>query len=165
MFFSWKNEYSVGIDSIDLQHRYLINMINDLYMAIHENRGSEAIHPLFDSLQDYIRDHFNYEKKMMEDSEYAHRFEHLQEHDEFIARIAEMKAKHARGRLDRLQAARRHARFDPTAGRRGQGDSVDAKLVHGHAGRSRLLRGLSRATERYAASPARNGGHATAGRD
>jgi len=102
MFFSWKDEYSVGIDTIDLQHRVLINMINDLYLAIHENRSSEVVPSLLDRLQDYILEHFSTEKSMMEEADYPSLREHLLEHDEMVDKVAELEAKHIRGRLASL---------------------------------------------------------------
>lgn len=102
MFFLWKNEYSVGIDAIDLQHRLLINMINDLYLAIYENNGSEVTSALLGRLQGYILDHFDTEKKLMEKANYTGRSKHLQEHDKFIAKVAEMELKYSRGRLGSL---------------------------------------------------------------
>ena len=104
MFFSWKNEYSVGIDAIDQQHRLLINMINDLYMAIHENKTSEVTDVFFDRLEDYVKVHFATEKRMMDEADYNGRCAHLQKHDEFIAKVAEMKSKHSRGHLSGLSS-------------------------------------------------------------
>jgi hemerythrin len=102
MFFSWKEEYSVGIDTIDLQHRLLINMINDLYLAIHENRSSEVLPSLLGRLQNYILEHFSTEKRMMEEAGYQGLREHLLEHDEMVDKVDELESKYVRGRLGSL---------------------------------------------------------------
>ncbi len=102
MFFPWKNEYSVGLEEIDLQHRLLINMIDDLYVAIYENEGSEAIPALLGHLKDYTRDHFAKEKTMMEEAGYEGLHGHLQEHDKMIAKVAEIELKNSRGQIGGL---------------------------------------------------------------
>jgi hemerythrin len=102
MFFQWKEEYSVGIEKIDLQHRLLIDMINDLYLAIHENRSSEVIPSLIGRLQNYILEHFSTEQCMMEEAGYQGLTEHLLEHDQMIDKVAELESKYNRGRLGSL---------------------------------------------------------------
>jgi hemerythrin len=102
MFFLWKDEYSIGIDAIDLQHRLLILMINDLYAAIHENRSSEAIPEMLSRLHHYIQEHFSAEKSLMERFAYPGSGEHLTEHDDMVRKIAELDAKYANGRFGGL---------------------------------------------------------------
>jgi len=102
MFFAWKDEYSVGIDAIDLQHRLLIIMINDLYVAIHENRSTEAIPEMLSRLHHYIQEHFSAEKRLMEEYDYPGLRDHLQEHDDMVEKVAELAAKYASGRVGGL---------------------------------------------------------------
>ena len=65
MLFHWKAEYGVGLLEIDQQHRLLINLINDLYMAIHENKTTEATADFLTRLKEYTWMHFATEKEIM----------------------------------------------------------------------------------------------------
>jgi len=40
-FVEWKDEYSVGIDSIDQQHKKLLNLINQLQTAVDYSTGEQ----------------------------------------------------------------------------------------------------------------------------
>ena len=79
-FIAWKDEYSVGIDSIDEQHRKLINLINQLITAVDYSTGEEFEREALAELVEYTKTHFIYEEGLMEDNGYpdfeAHRAQH-----------------------------------------------------------------------------------------
>jgi hemerythrin len=99
MIFPWKDEYCVGQLEIDQQHRLLIELINDLYMAIHENKCTEATSDFLTRLKDYTVMHFETEKEIMRGNNYPSLDEHLSQHDEMILKLAEVESKHARGQF------------------------------------------------------------------
>jgi len=49
-FITWNDELSVGIESIDEQHKMLINIINSLHDALKEGNAQNNIESLFDYL-------------------------------------------------------------------------------------------------------------------
>jgi len=55
-----------GDDTVDCQHRKLIDMINDLDAACAEGRGREAIDQSLDFLASYVVDHFSHEEGVWE---------------------------------------------------------------------------------------------------
>lgn len=61
----WTKEFAVGIDEIDEQHRTLISMINGLDANSHGDYGPEATRRLLAELNDYVRDHFGLEERLM----------------------------------------------------------------------------------------------------
>ncbi|MEA1890408.1 MAG: hemerythrin domain-containing protein, partial [Pseudomonadota bacterium] len=65
-FFTWKEEYSVGIDSIDQQHKKLLSLINQLQTAVDYSTGKEFEREALDELVTYTKDHFSYEEGLME---------------------------------------------------------------------------------------------------
>ena len=99
MFFCWKDEYSVGLLEIDQQHRLLINLINDLYMAIHENKSTEATAGFLTRLKEYTLMHFATEKEIMIGNNYPGLDDHLSQHKEMILKLAEVESKHVYGKL------------------------------------------------------------------
>lgn len=62
---AWTSEFAVGIDEIDEQHRALIGMINGLDASTHGDSGPETMRRLLVQLNDYVRDHFALEERLM----------------------------------------------------------------------------------------------------
>ncbi|MDP2826105.1 MAG: hemerythrin domain-containing protein [Sulfuritalea sp.] len=61
----WTNDFALGIDEIDQQHRALIGMINALDASTHGDPGPETMRRLLAQLSDYVRDHFGFEERLM----------------------------------------------------------------------------------------------------
>ena len=99
MLFQWKEEYDVGLLEIDQQHRLLIHLISDLYMAIHENKSTEATADFLTRLKEYTSMHFATEKEIMIENNYPGLNEHLSQHDEMILKLAEVESKHICGKF------------------------------------------------------------------
>ncbi len=77
----WSEEFSVGIASIDEQHRKLLNMLNALQFAIEQGKGEEVLHEIFEGLALYTRKHFSYEEQLLIEHGYKEAEEHKQEHE------------------------------------------------------------------------------------
>jgi len=98
MLFAWKDEYSVGIDEIDRQHRSLIHMINDLYEAMQDGSSGAVLTPILAALKDYTAAHFATEELCMREAGYPGLEQHRQEHAVMTAKIAELDAMHRSGK-------------------------------------------------------------------
>lgn len=61
----WTNEFALGIEEIDEQHRALVGMINALDPGTHGDPGSETIRRLLAELSDYASHHFAFEERLM----------------------------------------------------------------------------------------------------
>lgn len=90
----WKDEYSVGIDSIDQQHRRLVNLINQLHTAVHYSTGEEFEREALDELVDYTKTHFNYEEGLMQEHGYPDFEPHKAQHEKMIAKVGEVLAEY-----------------------------------------------------------------------
>jgi len=86
-FIQWKDEYNVGIDSIDQQHRKLVNLINQLQTAVDYSTGEEFEREALDELVDYTLTHFGYEEGLMEKYGYPEFEPHKAQHKEMIAKV------------------------------------------------------------------------------
>lgn len=62
---AWSSEFALGIDEIDEQHKKLVGMINALDASTHEAYSQEKMRGLLGELNDYVRDHFSFEERLM----------------------------------------------------------------------------------------------------
>ncbi|MCP4981980.1 MAG: hemerythrin family protein [Gammaproteobacteria bacterium] len=104
-FVEWKDEYSVGIDSIDQQHRKLLNLINSLQTAVNYKTGSEFEREALDELVDYTKTHFSYEEGLMERYEYPEFTTHRAEHELMISRVDQVLAEYQQDEDTAMQNA------------------------------------------------------------
>ncbi|MDH3761463.1 MAG: bacteriohemerythrin [Gammaproteobacteria bacterium] len=89
-YVEWKDDYSVGIDSIDRQHKKLIALINSLQTAVDYSAGADYEQEALDALVDYTKTHFSYEEGLMEKNEYPDFTTHRAEHELMIARVEQV---------------------------------------------------------------------------
>jgi len=89
-YLKWKSGYSVGIASIDVQHRKLIELINSLQAAVDYSTGEHFERKALEELVDYTKTHFKYEEELMEQNGYADFESHCSEHARMIARVEEV---------------------------------------------------------------------------
>lgn len=93
-FVEWKDDYSVGIDSIDQQHKKLLNLINQLQTAVDYSTGEEFERDALDELVDYTRTHFNYEEGLMRDNNYPDFEPHKVQHEKMFKKVGEVLAEY-----------------------------------------------------------------------
>ena len=89
-YLEWKDEYSVGIDSIDQQHRRLVNLINQLHTAVTYSTGEEFEREALDELVDYTKTHFSYEEGLLEQNGYPDFDAHKAQHVAMIQKVDEV---------------------------------------------------------------------------
>lgn len=94
---TWTERFSVGIESIDHQHRTLVDLLNSLHDDM-QTRGDEIeLDPVFEELIEYIKQHFNYEESLMERHDFPGLEEHRQLHAEFRQKVARYYNKYLAG--------------------------------------------------------------------
>lgn len=93
-YLEWKDEYSVGIDSIDQQHKKLVNLINQLQTAVDYSTGEEFERDALDELVDYTKTHFQYEESLMQQNDYPDYEPHKAVHEKMIKQVAEVLAEY-----------------------------------------------------------------------
>ena len=90
----WKDEYSVGISSIDEQHKRLVNLINQLQTAVDYSTGETYEREALDELVDYTKTHFSYEEGLMEQNGYPDFEPHKAQHEKMIRKVEEVLAEY-----------------------------------------------------------------------
>lgn len=86
-FVEWKDELSVGIGSIDDDHKKLLSLINNLQTAVYYPTGEAFERQALKELVDYTKYHFEREEKLMRDNDYPEFEEHKRQHEAMIARV------------------------------------------------------------------------------
>jgi len=89
-FVEWKDDYSVGIDSIDQQHKKLLSLINQLQTAVDYSTGEQFEREALDELVDYTKTHFIYEEGLMKDNDYPDYEPHKLMHEKMIKKVEEV---------------------------------------------------------------------------
>ena len=87
---SWKPSYSLGIPSVDLEHREMIDMINTVYAGLDENAGPEQIETVLENIYAGIASHFALEERHMREAKYHEYQEHKDQHEDLLDQIRDM---------------------------------------------------------------------------
>lgn len=93
----WSEQFSVGIEVIDQQHRKIleyINQLDDINSGIQSNR---EIGRLIDALIDHTIYHFNFEEKIQEEAGYPYINAHRRLHVQFAKRLTGFQTRVAEG--------------------------------------------------------------------
>lgn len=97
MLFVWDDSCKTGVDEIDLDHKRLINLINDLYEAMQDGSGGALLLPIFSALKHYTQTHFTREESYMVKCDAPGQEEHFLEHKQMITKLAELESRHRNG--------------------------------------------------------------------
>ena len=87
----WEEKYSVGIESMDNQHKKLVQMINDVFDELRGGGRHEKLMEIIEGLVEYTHVHFKAEETVFEKFGYKETAEHKAEHQKFINQINEFK--------------------------------------------------------------------------
>ena len=86
----WKPTYSLGIPSVDLEHREMIEMINGVYASLEENAGLDRVEAALEDIYAGIASHFALEERHMREAGYREYEEHKDEHEDLLDQIRDM---------------------------------------------------------------------------
>ena len=86
-FLVWKDEYSVGIEAMDNDHKKLLNLINQLQTSVQYYTGKEFEISTLEALVDYTKVHFAHEEELMQQNDYPNFAEHKLQHEKMIEKV------------------------------------------------------------------------------
>ena len=89
-YLSWNDSYSVGIESIDNDHKKLILLINNLQTSIDYKTDNEFEKQTLDEVVDYTKYHFTREEDLMEKNGYSDFVAHKAQHQKMIDKVTEL---------------------------------------------------------------------------
>lgn len=91
---TWTPELSVGIASIDEQHKKLIAMLNDLHEGMSSGQGRAALGPVLEKLVSYTVEHFQYEESLFAKTGYGDTAAHKVEHEKLKAQAIDIQKRY-----------------------------------------------------------------------
>ncbi|MCP3867640.1 MAG: bacteriohemerythrin [Gammaproteobacteria bacterium] len=83
----WKDEYSVGVEKVDDDHKQLITLLNRFQTAYEYHTGEEFERTALNELINYTRYHFDREEELMKEHEYPDIEAHKAQHAAMIAEV------------------------------------------------------------------------------
>ena len=85
----WKDEFSVGVETLDRQHRQIIEVINSLIDKPRIFFRSQNVSSALMDLTNYVSEHFLLEERLLQENGYPTLLEHSKRHTLYSNRIAD----------------------------------------------------------------------------
>lgn len=89
----WREEFSIGIEKIDSQHKEFLIRLNHFLKNLKEGKGDEELLKTFNFLEEYALFHFEAEENFMKEMDFKDFSQHKKMHDNFKEEIKNMKEK------------------------------------------------------------------------
>ena len=86
----WKDEFSVGVAAVDLEHRDLINLINDLHGMMGEGATHDQVMSALGEIYAQISAHFALEEKFMRKTKYEALDSHKDDHESLLDELRDI---------------------------------------------------------------------------
>lgn len=86
----WSDDLSVGIPSLDDDHRILVDLLNSTLVACYAGFGDEHVGIILDELFKYTQIHFSREMSILKLSGYDQCEQHEAEHERIYHQVQEM---------------------------------------------------------------------------
>ena len=104
---TWKDEFSVGVAAVDLEHRELIELINGLEAGMREHATQTTVVETLGEIYARISAHFALEEKVMRQAGYDGFATHKDDHELLLDELLDViDSVDAAGRFDRAGLAR-----------------------------------------------------------
>ena len=96
-FMSWNQSYVVGNETIDGQHRRLVDLINELADAMDEGKGRDALGGVLEELVDYTATHFKDEEAIFSATAYPEAKGHRIQHEDLTQQVMKLRGEFRSG--------------------------------------------------------------------
>jgi hemerythrin len=93
----WDKSLSTGHKATDLQHQILIDILNELIVALETDKAEEKFFTILDRLQHYAEWHFHREEKCMEEYHCPASEENKIAHMNFLRKVLEFRERSNKG--------------------------------------------------------------------
>jgi len=95
---TWCDEYNVNVEEIDIQHRKILELVNNLHSSVEACIDKNELKDLLVELVEYTGMHFSTEEQLMEKYDYPEHEEHLSEHRILLQHMTDLVAVVSRGK-------------------------------------------------------------------
>ncbi len=79
----WRDSFNVGVESMDEQHKTIVELINKLFNVIREEQPEDSILPILEEMTAYAEKHFQEEESFLEANDYPDLTNHVAMHKEY----------------------------------------------------------------------------------
>ena len=86
----WRDDYAIGVEELDHEHRDLFNRINQLHEALAMDDDPVRIEACLGEIQARVGAHFALEEAVMREHGFESYATHKAEHDEFLDVIVDL---------------------------------------------------------------------------
>jgi hemerythrin-like metal-binding protein len=87
---SWSEKYATGFDSIDNEHKKLMDLLNKLHDGMMNHKTAEVLGPVLEELIKYTQTHFSHEEKLFAQHKYPQEASHKMEHKKLVEKVVEL---------------------------------------------------------------------------
>ncbi len=87
-FLKWSDNYSIGLQEIDNQHKKLLDIINKLYMAFTSREEDVVMEDILAEMANYTNYHFGTEERYFSQFGYKDALDHLEQHKNYVAKLS-----------------------------------------------------------------------------
>ena len=94
---AWDDCLLTGLQPIDQHHRHLVDLLNKTYDAFVDRSPESDVGTVLEELIDYATYHFAQEERMMAETGYPERADHMKEHERFASRVGEIQRDFVKG--------------------------------------------------------------------
>ncbi len=92
----WREEFATGIPRVDEQHRAIFKMADEYRITLSDGQGERTYGLLLDYLERYVRVHFGFEERCMEQYRCPAARQNRAAHAEFTDTLAEFRQRYAK---------------------------------------------------------------------
>jgi hemerythrin len=93
----WRDEFCIGIEEVDHEHRELIGLINALHAELGAERPSARVEGFLGEILASVSAHFALEEKVMRARRYAALVEHKADHERLLDELRDLMDEQAKG--------------------------------------------------------------------
>ena len=86
----WRDDFNIGIESIDYEHRELIGLINMIFERLEEGGDEEKVPDFLGEVHARIAAHFALEEQIMRERRYDQFTDHKTDHERLLDDIREI---------------------------------------------------------------------------
>jgi hemerythrin len=86
----WKEEYSVGVEKLDQQHRQILEIVDKMTRQAGTSTDPKIISEALTAMLQYARQHFTTEEELMAEHDYPETEQQKRQHSYFLKRTAEL---------------------------------------------------------------------------
>ncbi|HRS19487.1 MAG TPA: bacteriohemerythrin [Bacteroidales bacterium] len=86
----WNNMYSVNVESLDTQHKKLVELVNQLHDSIKSGQKDKVLTGIYNELIGYTITHFRDEEALMRKAGYADLEDHIDIHRSLVERVKKL---------------------------------------------------------------------------